>query len=173
MPDKGSSFQALFKFLRRKRIVEELDDIVDNVSPTIDVAILDAVERAKAFGLCLRRIWAVAASLPDRANSLPALIPASGMFSVPSHNRQHHEHEQCTFDFCEHSRVDFTSVAQHHEKCDGSCGHLSFPLQLLNERVVNGQPTAWKLDEPSLLNSSQPYMAVSHVWADGTGTGIW
>ncbi|OJD33069.1 ankyrin repeat protein [Diplodia corticola] len=135
--------------------------------------ILDAVRRARAFRLCLRRIWAVAASLPDKEKSLPTLIPAPDIFSVPGHDRQHHEHEQCTFDFCEHSRVDFTSVAQHHEKCPKDCGHFIFPLEQLEERVEAGRPTAWKLDDRSLLDTSHPYMAVSHVWADGTGAGTW
>lgn len=135
--------------------------------------LLDAVGRAKAFRLCLRRVWAVAASLPERENSLPNLIPVPDMFSVPGHDRQHHEHEQCTFDFCEHSRVDFTSVAQHHERCGGDCGHFRFPLQILEDRVREGKPTAWKLDDRSLLDTSHPYMAVSHVWADGTGAGTW
>lgn len=136
--------------------------------------VLDAVGRAKALKLCLRRIWAIAASLPDRENSLPGLIPVPGIFSIPGHDREFHEHEQCTFDFCEQSRVDFTSVAQHHETpCRGKCEHITFPLELLNERVAKGKPTAWRLDEPSLLEASHPYMAVSHVWSDGTGSGIW
>lgn len=141
--------------------------------------ILKAVERAKVFRLCLRRIWAVSASLSGKAQSLPSLIPAPGMFSVPSHNWQHHEHEQCTFDFCEHSRIDFTSVAQRHECCEGHCGNYSFPLDQLIDRVERDRFTAWKLvsaspdDAPSLLDSTHPYMAVSHVMADGTGAGIW
>ncbi|GAB1312345.1 Heterokaryon incompatibility domain-containing protein [Madurella fahalii] len=143
-------------------------------------SILEAVERAKVFRLCLRRIWAVSASLSNRARSLPSLIPAVGTFSVPSHSRQHHEHEQCTFDFCEHSRIDFTSVAQRHEGCQGSdCSYYDFPLGQLTARVDRGKSTAWKLvsglpdDVPSLLEPTQPYMAISHVWADGTGAGIW
>lgn len=152
---------------------------IDTARTAGDVEILDAVRRAKAFRLCLRRIWAVSASLPGRENSLPSLIPAPGMFSVPSHDRQHHEHEQCTFDFCEHSRVDFTSMAQHHEGCEGDCGNYAFPLDQLIDRVERGKFTAWKLvsvsldDPPSLLDSTHPYMAISHVWADGTGAGIW
>ncbi|KAK5662254.1 hypothetical protein OQA88_8159 [Cercophora sp. LCS_1] len=145
-------------------------------------SILDAVRRAKAFKLCLRRIWAVSANLPNRARSLPNLIPAAGTFSVPSHSRQHHEHEQCTFDFCEHSRIDFTSVAQRHECQDPpgpDCGNYVFPLQQLSSRVDRSSSTAWELvsgspdDVPSLLDPTKPYMAVSHVWADGTGAGIW
>ena len=144
-------------------------------------SILDAVGRAKVFKLCLRRIWAVAASLPDKERSLPGLIPPVDTFTVPSHSGPHHEHEQCTFGFCEHSRIDFTSVSQHHE-CDDTSGCGSryvFNLPALDQRVERGTSTAWKLvsgkpdDVPSLLDPTQPYMAVSHVWADGTGAGNW
>ncbi|CCT63193.1 related to heterokaryon incompatibility protein [Fusarium fujikuroi IMI 58289] len=148
-----------------------------NLPPSSGAAklqILSALKRAKDLKLCLRRIWAVAASLPDRENSLPALIPLSDTFSIPGHDRERHEHEQCTFDFCEQSRVDFTSVIQRHEPpCNGECKKILFPLQQLDEQVTSGQPTAWKANEPSLLEASKPYMAVSHVWSDGTGSGIW
>ena len=97
---------------------------MEGISPEMLTKISDAVARAKEFKLCLRRIWAVAANLPDRAQSLPALLPTPGLFSVPGHDK-HYEHEQCTFDFCEHSRVDFTSVAQLHEDChDKSCDQI-------------------------------------------------
>lgn len=138
--------------------------------------ILDAVGRAKAFRLCLRRIWAVASSLPGREGSLPTLIPNPEMFSVPSHSLRHHEHEQCTFDFCEHSRVDFTSVEQRHEKghgqiqCSGRCSYIQF---ILSERTWKEKAAIWRFDGQSLLDASHPYMAISHVWADGTGAGTW
>ncbi|KUI64372.1 Serine/threonine-protein phosphatase 6 regulatory ankyrin repeat subunit B [Cytospora mali] len=142
----------------------------------INVKILDAIARAKGFGLCLRRIWAVAASLPDKEQSLPTLIPTPGMFSIPSHSLQGREHEQCTFDFCEQSRVDFTSVAQRHEKryCEienhGHCGQRQFAL---NNGMGEKNAAVWDLEGRPLLNSSHPYMAISHVWADGTGAGTW
>lgn len=146
------------------------------VAPACHGEILDAVGRAKAFRLCLRRIWAVASSLPGREGSLPSLIPSPGIFPVPSHSLRHHEHEQCTFDFCEHSRVDFTSVAQRHEKghgqiqCDGKCNYIQF---VLSERTWKEKAAIWRLDGQSLLDASHPYMAISHVWADGTGAGTW
>jgi len=147
---------------------------MDEVPPETFAKISDAIARAKEFKLCLRRIWAVAAILPDRAKSLPSLIPTPGLFSVPGHDRDHHEHEQCTFDFCEHSRVDFTSVAQLHESCHAkSCGQMVFFLDRLNDHLSEGKPTAWKLDGQALLDTSHSYMAISHVWADGTGTGTW
>jgi hypothetical protein len=157
--------------------------VADWINGDKDSEILEAVERAKGFNLCLRRIWALSSSLSGGACNLPSLIPAADMFSVPSQKRQHHEHEQCTFDFCEHSRLDFTSVEQHHEHCEGieNCvkSPFEFPLGQLDERVKTESVTAWKLvsgssDESlSLMDPKQPYMAISHVWADGTGAGTW
>lgn len=147
-----------------------------NTARDSNAEILDAVGRAKAFRLCLRRIWAVASSLPGGAERLSTLIPAPDTFSVPSHNLRHHEHEQCTFDFCEHSRIDFTSVRQRHEKhhgetqCNGKCKPQGFPL---SAQSWKRKAVIWKLDGQSLLDSSDPYMAISHVWADGTGAGTW
>ncbi|KUI62492.1 Serine/threonine-protein phosphatase 6 regulatory ankyrin repeat subunit B [Cytospora mali] len=141
-----------------------------------NVNILNAIARAKGFKLCLRRIWAVAESLPDKAKSLPSLIPDPDMFSIPGHSLQHHEHEQCTFDFCEYSRVDFTSVAQRHEElyCEKGghreCKRLEF---VLANGMGEKNAAVWNLDGQPLLDSSLPYMAISHVWADGTGAGTW
>ncbi|KAJ2989487.1 hypothetical protein NUW58_g3441 [Xylaria curta] len=57
--------------------------------PADRAEILETVRRAKAFKLCLRRVWAVAASLPDGAKSLPTLIPTLDMFPVPNHNNRY------------------------------------------------------------------------------------
>jgi len=173
-PSPGSGFSP-----RRNSIASDITTVTGLSGDDDERSILKAVERAKIFRLCLRRIWAVSASLPERARSLPSLIPLVDDFSVPSHRLKHHEHEQCTFDFCEHSRIDFTSVAQRHECEDFKCGSYTFPLEQLKSRVDRASSTAWKLvsgspdDVPSLLEPTKPYLAVSHVWADGTGAGIW
>jgi hypothetical protein len=84
----------------------------------------------------------------------------------------HKGHDQCTFDFCEHSRLDFTSVTQRHECPDQACAKtISFDAAELDMAVNAGKPTAWTLDGSSIIEPHQPFMALSHVWADGTGTG--
>jgi ankyrin repeat protein len=48
-----------------------------------------------------------------------------------------------------------------------------FPRDLLDKASLAGEPTAWRLDGQSLVSVAEPYMAISHVWADGTGSGAW
>ena len=134
--------------------------------------IVEAVERARSFNLCPHRVWALSGSLPGRELNLPALIPpAENRISVPGHDG----HDRCTFDFCEESVVNFTSVEQLHECNNRKCGLTQgkFQQHMLNKPALAGEPTAWKLDGSSVIEPTQPFMAISHVWADGTGVGAW
>jgi hypothetical protein len=148
----------------------------------------EAVRRAtKDFKLCPNRIWAVAKSLPQWEQKLPQLILITETVKqtedyIGHEDEKAHEdknrHDQCTFDFCENSRLDFTSVPQSHElpSCKyNPCGRLKdwFPTAILEKAINAGYPTAWKLDGNSMIEPPQPFMAISHVWSDGTGTGAW
>ena len=101
--------------------------MAQSASPTEIVA---AVERAtRDFKLCPNRIWELAGSPPQGEQNLP-LQGFTGRFWQPLYHppkrlinsrqitkaldRQYDQHDQCTFDFCEYSRRDFTSVAQRH-----------------------------------------------------------
>jgi Heterokaryon incompatibility protein (HET) len=135
---------------------------------------MEAVKRAtRYFNLCPNRVWAVARSLPEGKQSLPLLIPLT---EEKGKIEGHKGHSQCTFDFCEYSRLDFTLVAQRHERpsCDiYPCKRLQFPKDKLEEAANAGSPTAWNLDRESMIEPPQRFMAISHVWSDGTGTGAW
>ncbi|KAL5592757.1 hypothetical protein FOBRF1_013065 [Fusarium oxysporum] len=48
-----------------------------------------------------------------------------------------------------------------------------FPRKMLNNAAERGMSTVWGLDGKSMIEPPQPYMAISHVWSDGTGTGTW
>lgn len=131
--------------------------------------------------LCPNRVWAVARSLSGRERNLPFLIP-SGKTVMG-----HRGHDQCTFDFCEHSRRDFTAVPQRHEPafCQKSkmnresdisypCHQLKHcPQRELEAAISAGKQAVWKLDGMAILPRPEPFMAISHVWSDGTGMGAW
>ncbi|KAK6525218.1 hypothetical protein TWF694_005364 [Orbilia ellipsospora] len=127
-----------------------------------------AVEKAKQLQLCPHHIWSITACLPGREFNLPALIPGKNV-TIPSHDG----HIFCTFDFCEESVKNFTSVNQRHE-CDSpsTCAKIKLRQDLLNKHAANGNPMAWRLDHTAMLDPDQPFMAISHVWADGTGVGL-
>jgi ankyrin repeat protein len=115
---------------------------------------------------CPNRVWAVA------KEDLPKLIPDDKTIRGPDNQDKH---EQCTFDFCEQSRRDFTAVEQRHECKEKECLRLQwlFSRDILKDAAETGKSTVWTLDGRSTLKFSLPYMAISHVWSDGTGTGAW
>jgi ankyrin repeat protein len=126
--------------------------------------IVEAFERAtKEFNLCPNRVWAVA------RESLPELLPDSK--TIPGHET----HELCTFDFCEFAQRDFTAIKQRHECIEQECVRLQGPFSrdILKEAAESGKSTVWSLDGKSMIEPPRPYMAISHVWSDGTGTGAW
>jgi len=50
-----------------------------------------------------------------------------------------------------------------------------FPRDVLDEAVEKTPdgPTAWQLNGGAIIEDGQKYMAISHVWSDGTGAGAW
>lgn len=89
------------------------------------------------------------------------------------------DHDTCTAEVCNFSNIDSTRVKQLH-KCSGkACGEpLWFPFSRIEkpyERIT------WWLDNvddskesPYVVNTKSKghYMAISHVWSDGTGGGV-
>ena len=139
--------------------------------------LLEAFERATSeFKFCPNRVWSIG------GEELPNLLPNSKSMPCSLSRREGQEgygeqnnHELCTFDFCEYSQRDFTAIQQRHECKEASCMLLRgrFPREILNEAASHGKSTVWKLAGDTMLEASLPYMAVSHVWSDGTGAGAW
>jgi ankyrin repeat protein len=135
-------------------------------------AILRAVDKAtEDLGFCRNRVWAIAKSLRRGPREFPNLLPA---LKNPPHQAKKEDHQLCTFDFCEQSRVNFTLVAQRHEPpCDENrCHRINFSSDILDAAVRDEQQTtAWDLWGRETLRHNERYMAISHVWSDGTGAG--
>ncbi|KLP05965.1 Uncharacterized protein LW94_10017 [Fusarium fujikuroi] len=128
-------------------------------------------EATDRFNLCPNRVWTVAReNLP---NLLPKVWPRYQLCS--GEDKLKNAHELCTVDFCELSQRDFTAVQQRHECNDAKCIQLRglFSRVILEQAALAGASTAWDLTGKVLLAQGQPYMAISHVWSDGTGTGAW
>ncbi|KAJ6035964.1 hypothetical protein N7540_000243 [Penicillium herquei] len=139
-------------------------------------AILKAVEKAtEDWGFCRNRVWAIAKSLPSGPDQFPTLLPSEASHA---HKGTNESHQLCTFDFFQQSRVNFTLVKQRHESgCDGNqCKVKEFSTEHLVEAIEKEKPTAWYLaghdeDRGRILEFNERYMAISHVWSDGTGVG--
>jgi ankyrin repeat protein len=152
----------------------------------IDEQVIEALEKpTKKYQICPNRIWAIANSLPEKEAAIPQLFPPvdprlEDTFAGQKGGEiaEQHKHNFCTASFCEQSQVNFTSVSQRHEsphckiqKC--SVIEDRFQPVRLNEAANSGRPTAWSLDGRRTVISPESYMAISHVWSDGTGTGTW
>ncbi|KAJ5775552.1 uncharacterized protein N7511_000563 [Penicillium nucicola] len=135
--------------------------------------LLEVFRRTRELNLCPNRIWAVA------GENLPKLVPDFNLLPGAGdrfdEHGNHNKHNECTPDFCEYSQRDFTAVKQRHECKDAKCLKLQgqFSRIMLERAAHNGQSTAWNLAGDNILEPLQPYMAISHVWSDGTGTGAW
>ena len=136
----------------------------------------NAFKRAtKEFNLYPNRVWAVA------REDLPKLIPDDnsildqGSSKEVENSEGRQNHEVCTFDFCEYSQRDFTAVEQRHECKTKNCFQLQdlSSREMLTKAANDGKSTVWSLDGYSMIEPPRPYMAISHVWSDGTGTGAW
>ena len=90
---------------------------------------------------------------------------------------RHKGHESCTPAFCGDAIQNSTNVKQLHTCPDSkNCGSTDrmFNQELLVAALNNrATTTAWTLDGKSLVAKDRSFLAVSHVWADGTGNGTW
>ncbi|KAI5804660.1 hypothetical protein DFH27DRAFT_553044 [Peziza echinospora] len=148
------------------------DDLAfSTVTPHLE----DVVATCRVLKLCPKRLMALIESLPGGTEYLPLLLGELAERPVMAPEGAN-RHEECILDHCVYDVINYTNVSQLHK-----CGSLRtlcrmtevemFPRAPLDEAALAGQPTAWALDGRTLLRPGQRYMAVSHIWADGTGVG--
>ncbi|KAI9695103.1 MAG: hypothetical protein M1820_008928 [Bogoriella megaspora] len=137
-----------------------------------DEQILETLEKATAlYKFCPNRIWSIASSHSGKEHIVPVLINVNDIYTENLFAKADSgDHTRCTFDFCEHSQINFASVSQH-----VPCGWLKnlFPRDVLNKGAEKGMLTAWYLNGRALVQPGQKFMAISHVWSDGTRAGTW
>ena len=149
---------------------EEIRNSVSLILASFTMELSTAFERAtEKFKLCPNRVWAVG------GKSLSELIPPKDPIQTCGDGNQLQNHEMCTFDFCEYSQRDFSAVDQRHECSNNDCDLLQglFSQQELESAARANTSTVWRLDGLEMIPRPQPYMAISHVWSDGTGAGKW
>ena len=142
--------------------------------PVVSNAIEEASRKIVELGFCQQRVWDVVRHSHDGETELVPLVHA--LEHLPQ--LRHKDHGSCTSQFCEHATLNFTSVTQLHQcldpkDCKPTTGKMfdqSLLVAVLNSSTVT---TAWTLDGMSLVAQDMSYIAVSHVWSDGTGAGVW
>jgi len=136
-----------------------------------------ALKEAEGLAVCKNRLWNMI-NVSDRQQADLADV-VSALHRCPSIRTGEH-HQLCSQTRCHGAHVDSTRVHQLH-KISGDehnkpedCPSIMFPVGLLPAAVMGGEPTAWSvvdIDPPRLLRPGESYVAISHVWSDGTGVG--
>ena len=145
-----------------------------NFIPIASNAIDEASRKIVELGLCQKRVWEVVRYSHDRELALVPFV--SALKQLPQ--LRHNDHESCTSGFCGHATENFTSVTQLHKcldpkRCVATADEMFNQSHLVEALKGNTMTTAWKLDGMSLVSQDKSYLAISHVWSDGTGVGAW
>ncbi|KAK2002783.1 hypothetical protein LX36DRAFT_626332 [Colletotrichum falcatum] len=152
----------------------------ETLRPGYEAAALEQSLDCQAHGLCPNRLWNIS-FLCERG--VPDIVPLAEIALRSPKLDLDESHKGCTPQLCELGEVNSTRVRQGHKCKSKNCqDEMRFPPKLLNEvfnRSEDGsnppqwRNTAWRLDAEFELCSeiSPQYMAISHVWSDGTGVG--
>ncbi|KAI0532028.1 hypothetical protein GGR58DRAFT_523624 [Xylaria digitata] len=128
-----------------------------------------AARKCRSRGLCPNRLWKVAL---QATYGVAELLPLARMAIEHENTAQGGNHLNCTEQLCLYSHENSTIVKQAHKCPAGVCNNETrFP-----SNIVNDCQSAWPI-RPSagsmtLCDSNEPYLAISHVWRDGTGGGM-
>ncbi|KAF3222197.1 hypothetical protein TWF192_010815 [Orbilia oligospora] len=123
-------------------------------------------------GVCKHRLWNLATSLPQ---GIMEIVHISKMLEHCDLSRYHlDKHETCNAQVCLLNDENTTDIPQRHECESKLCGSVIFdPANLdnmsISELTATGA-TAWTL-EANPKPQAEDYLAISHVWANGTGVG--
>ena len=142
--------------------------------------VAEAISTARNFGICLHRFWNLAVGSAQREEAdLPTLmIMVEHNPAIFSEHKPPGDHENCNAEFCRYNIIDSTRVEQLHKCLAQDCGEplyfspseLGKPYQILTwwvDKASEAQRVPYVVDE----RAARPYLAISHVWADGTGGG--
>ncbi|KAK6540135.1 hypothetical protein TWF694_008957 [Orbilia ellipsospora] len=136
--------------------------------------IADALRQAKEqeYAICPNRLWNLSYISERGEHDLPMILQLAGQHP----QLKHAEHESCTASLCAYTSLDATRVKQLH-RCDNpiECQKekLEFDPEYLRVSMTNGGGTSWSITKPFGVSfAREPYVAISHVWSDGTGIGL-
>ncbi|OAL33519.1 hypothetical protein AYO20_07205 [Fonsecaea nubica] len=162
-------------------------------------AVGKALTTVDTLGICKRWFWNMVNACPRKKCDIPHIVE---ILKKNEDNFRRSDHPKCTAGTCYLAAMNSTNVQQLHKPpCTGiSCEKLTFgrPKQAQSknsEQEQNGTsnqqqnrksgqeqelcaaveknlPTAWKRDRKLAENWEVKYIAISHVWADGTGVGV-
>lgn len=132
-------------------------------------AILQAHSTLRDIAICRTWLWNFVKTSERGSVDLPAIVDMVRHLNLDRGRR----HQECTEEYCRFSDDNSTLVTQLHKCKGGSCEDLQFPPRELDDAVNHNLSTAWTMESrPKTVAHGSKYLAISHVWADGTGVGL-
>ncbi|KAF0324044.1 ankyrin repeat-containing protein [Colletotrichum asianum] len=147
----------------------------------------DGLERPKkAFDqldntrFCKFRVWNFLEACDRKDADLPTIMNFLGAMESLVDDEEQKAHENCTPKFCQQAIIDSTKTEQMHALVgDHDCFKLEFDMDQIDKAIDEGHSTAWLCGEENisgnkaqLAHPDDDYVAISHVWSDGTGVGV-
>ncbi|KAI1080996.1 hypothetical protein F5B20DRAFT_538140 [Whalleya microplaca] len=158
--------------------ISSYEDMWPKLGPIYEERAVQSTKQCRDVGICPNRIWNVSL-LGTRAVADIPHIASIALNTQRPMDGQEKLHETCTDDLCLFSQTNSTLVKQLHRCDSGDCGEeCDFPPHVLDKSFQNGwSQTAWRMSTekqapPLLCKPDDKYMAISHVWSDGTGAGL-
>ncbi|KUL86433.1 hypothetical protein ZTR_08106 [Talaromyces verruculosus] len=137
------------------------------------LSIPEVQKTAQVDGVCLHRLWNVVMATRSGVVTMPSIVSLLNDMVLSRDHVESHRH--CTAQTCLKNDENTTVVPQLHTCTTDkeNCSDVElFPVDELNAVTDPGlQTTAWTLKEPHNFECSK-YLAISHVWSDGTGVGL-
>lgn len=135
-------------------------------------SITKSIENASQLGICLNRLSNLTQVAERKEVDLPGLMDMASNYP----QLRHEGHDKCTTGFCTFATLDSTKMGQCH-KCNDQLeckrqGQLWLDPKLLNESIRENGRAVWSIAEPFEVLQDGEYVAISHVWSDGTGIGL-
>jgi hypothetical protein len=138
----------------------------------------EAFKTAKKMGICKNRLWSLINVTERKEADLPGFMET--VEYVPGLDHKPHirpdgkalDHKSCSKKKCELSNFDFSYVPQDHKggpHCD--CDESVFREAVLNSAFRKFKHSVWSIDGKCIIDPKERYIAISHVWSDGTGEG--
>jgi len=146
-------------------------------------AISRAQNRARKLGICQYRLQKLTEVAERKEVDLHGFMEAARHYPLLSHCHirpgeagydADHYHGECTPEYCRPNKADTTKKAQVHKCPPGDragCRIVQYLVDDLESSIRTTGVSSWSIYNRRPATPRDPYVAISHVWIDGTGIG--
>lgn len=127
----------------------------------------------KLTHICKFRLWNMFELSDRQIGDIPVIINA---LKETTPEEFGDDHVGCAANFCHQAVIDSTKKEQAHKDGCRGCDKVALSDEgfedSIRKSITDGIPVAWALEgTPRTIGKDEEYVALSHVWSDGTGKG--